>query len=222
MLQTRLLPQPRRHPPRSGRNRKPRHDRPGLRAPWGGARRPGRLDLDAFWKHTIGTGFAAKAIAGKLQVELESAFLAGVLHDLGKTVLHRYFSDYCGAVLQNVRRDGGTLLDAEQAHLGVTHAHIGAQLATLWQFAENYLSVILHHHQPAEAKKYQRLVCLIHVTDVLCWELEFGSGGDSEVPEIDEHALDRFGLRERGLDHLREAVKAEFENAELFLAALSN
>ena len=188
----------------------------------GGESDSGRLDLDAFWKHTIGTGFAAKAIARKLQVELESAFLAGILHDLGKVVLDRYFSDYYSAVLKHVRAEGGTLLDAEASHLGLTHTHIGGQLATQWQFAPHYLNVILHHHNPAEAPRYQRLVCLVHLADALCRELGFGSGGDDETPTIDDHVLDRFSLRERGVDDLREAVELELENADSFLAALSS
>jgi putative nucleotidyltransferase with HDIG domain len=188
----------------------------------GGESEKGRLDLEAFWKHSIGTAFAAKAIARKLQVELESAFLAGMLHDLGRVVLDRYFSDYYGAVLQHVRDKGGALIDAEESHLGLTHTHIGGQLATQWQFAPNYLSAILHHHNPAEANKYQRLVCLVHMADILCREFEFGSGGDDETPAIDDHVLERFSLRERGMDHLREAVKAELDNAESFLAALSS
>lgn len=46
-------------------------------------------DLKAFWEHTVETAFAARAIAKKLQIEVESAFLAGILHDLGKIVLDR-------------------------------------------------------------------------------------------------------------------------------------
>ncbi len=188
----------------------------------GGESEDGRLDLKAFWRHTVGTGFAAKAIARKLQVELESAFLAGILHDLGKVVLDRYFSDYYSAVLRHVRREGGTLLEAEENYLGLTHADIGAQLATQWQFSPQYLNAIHHHHRPAEATRYQRLVCLVHMADALCRELDFGSGGDSETVDIDDHVLDRFSLRDRGVYHLREAVKEELNNADSFLAALSS
>ncbi len=45
------------------------------------------LDANEFWRHSVGVAFAARAIFKKLQAEAESAFLAGMLHDVGKIAL---------------------------------------------------------------------------------------------------------------------------------------
>ena len=180
------------------------------------------LDPTEFWRHAVGVAFASRAISKKLQTEAESAFLAGMLHDVGKIVLDRYFGDFYAEVLKIVE-DGTTLIgDAEQEVLGVTHAEIGGVLATEWKFANNYLNTIMYHHKPSEAARYKRLVCLIHIADSLTRQLKFGSGGDSTVPEIHDSALDQFHLGDRGAQMLTEAVEEELEGADSFLSALAS
>lgn len=180
------------------------------------------LDADEFWRHSVGVGFAARAISKKLQTEAESAFLAGMLHDVGKIVLDRFFVDYYKEVL-NIVSDGKTLIvDAEKDVLGVTHAEIGGVLAAEWKFSNNYLNTIQYHHDPGNAARYKRLVCLIHIADQLTRELGFGSGGDSVVPNVAEAALDQFHMADRGVSMLKEAVEEELEGADSFLAALKS
>jgi HD-like signal output (HDOD) protein len=180
------------------------------------------MDATEFWRHSIGVGFAARAISKKLQTEAESAFLAGMLHNVGKIVLDRFFVDYYKEVLAIVE-DGTTLIvDAEKEVLGVTHADIGGVLATEWKFANNYLNRILYHHRPGEAARYKRLVCLIHIADGITRELGFGSGGDSVVPEIQHAALDQFHMADRGYQMLKDSVEEELEGADSFLAALNS
>ena len=170
----------------------------------------------------MGTAFVARSIAKKLQTETEPAFLAGMLHDLGKVVLDCYFSDYYASVLELVKSEEMPILRAEQEILGLSHAEIGGQLAKEWKFSNSYLNTILYHHQPRQARRYQRLVCLVHIADVLCRQLGYGSGGDDVVPEFDENALTRFSLSESGIQILTEAAEADLQDADSFLSALGN
>jgi len=95
--------------------------------------------------HSVGTAFAARALAKKLSTEVEGAFLAGMLHDLGKVVLDRFFADYYGDVLDYVRdNEGVTLRAAEKEQVGVTHMKIGGQLADAWKFGQAPFSVETH------------------------------------------------------------------------------
>ena len=178
------------------------------------------IDLKEFWKHSVGTAFIARAVSQKLQTETEHSFLGGMLHDLGKIVLDRYFSNYYGEVVQIATEQSRPIFDVEEEILGLTHAEIGGQLAQEWKFPRNHLNTILHHHTPEKTKRDQRLVCLIHIADILCRQFQFGSGGDNTVPEISEHAIKRFSLTDESLQRLTEAAEAELENADAFLATL--
>ncbi|MGA1196692.1 MAG: HDOD domain-containing protein, partial [Candidatus Latescibacterota bacterium] len=121
------------------------------------------LDLKEFWRHSVGTAFVARAVARKLNTEVESAFLAGMMHDLGKIILDRYFGDYYKAVFDVIGGEDITILQAEKEILGVTHAAVGGQLAEEWKFPKNYLNAIAYHHDVRTAPRYQRLVCIIHL-----------------------------------------------------------
>ena len=180
----------------------------------------GGLDVDGFWRHTIGTAVAARALAKKLQVEVESAFLAGILHDIGKIVLDRYFPDYYSGVIKDVEESGSTIAESEYKKLGLTHAEIGGQLATEWHFAENYQNVILYHHDPVRAPRFQRLVCLVHVADAIVRRIGYGNAGDPRQPAIEDSAMDRFGLKENGLQPLIDAAQKDLDEAESIISAL--
>ncbi len=180
------------------------------------------FDRAGFWKHSVGTAFITKAISKKLQTEVESAFLAGMLHDLGKVVLDRCFTDYYKAVIDLSKEKQLWIGDAENKLLSLTHAEVGGQLATEWKFAEKYLYSILYHHDPEATIRYQRLTSLVHIADHLCRKFGYGSGGDEQVPELHLAVLDRFALGERGLAILEELAKKELDNASSFLSALSS
>jgi len=187
---------------------------------FGGQGQSAGLDVKGFWRHTVGTAIASRSLAKKLQVQLESAFLGGILHDLGKIVLDRHFSDYYEGVIKEVSDNGTPIVQAEKARLGLSHAKIGGQLATEWNFAKNYLNVILYHHEPVHAKRYQRLVCLVHVADAIVRRLGYGSGGDTHEPEIDDSAMDRFGINDSGLQKLIDAVQPDLDDGDSILSAL--
>jgi len=180
------------------------------------------FDRAGFWKHSVGTAFITKTIAKKLQTEVESAFLAGMLHDLGKVILDRCFTDYYKAVIDLCQEEQLWIGDAEHQLLSLTHAEVGGQLATEWHFAEKYLYSILYHHDPEATGRYQRLTSLVHLADHLCRKFGYGSGGDDTVPELHPAVLDRFALGERGLAILAELAEKELENASSFLSALSS
>jgi putative nucleotidyltransferase with HDIG domain len=181
----------------------------------------GGLDIKQFWRHSIGTAFISRAVAKKLQTEVEAAFLGGMLHDLGKVVLDRYFADYYGAVFESVTRDSVGIRSAEMNILGVDHQEIGGQLASAWNFSENYSNCILHHHDPSHTERFARLVRVVHIADCICRQLEFGSGGDDIIPEVDSEVMDSFSMGDKGIHILTEAAKADLDDADSFLGALS-
>ena len=179
------------------------------------------FDRDAFWKHSIGTAFMTRGIAKKLQTEVESAFLAGMLHDLGKVVLDRCFAEYYGAVVKQVQDKELFIAEAEYNLLGLTHTDVGEQLAIEWKFAEKYLYSIALHHNPGRARRYQRLVGLVHMADIMCRKAGYGSGGDDLVPDYNQAVLDHFALGDRGVIILEQTANEQLETANGFLAALA-
>jgi len=123
------------------------------------------LDVVHLWQHSTAVGLTAKAICkhlGNFSLA-ETAFLAGLLHDIGKIALDRCFTKEYTPVMQAIK-DGEDLAEAEKRILGVTHTGVGVVVATEWKFPKNIVEVIRDHHEP---KANVFLPGLIHYSDLL-------------------------------------------------------
>jgi putative nucleotidyltransferase with HDIG domain len=102
--------------------------------------------LKPLWQHSMETAFIAKRLAWVYRYEgLDEAYLAGLMHDIGKLVIQQYFPD---AHRQIQSRSGGQsdFLKAEEEVLGMTHAEIAGRMAEHWNFHESLVEAIAHHH----------------------------------------------------------------------------
>lgn len=151
-----------------------------------------KFDRLAFWRHAVGTGVCARVVAARVGCEPESAFTAGLLHDVGKLALHVYFSDVFEAVLD--RRSAGdlTIAEAERELLGYDHSAIGYEIARNWRFPPQIQQAIRDHHDPDAQPS--ALGDVVHVANSLCIALDIGCGGDHQVPRISHAAWARLGL----------------------------
>jgi putative nucleotidyltransferase with HDIG domain len=107
-----------------------------------------RLDPFALWRHSVAVGLVAKGICGlvgRKEAE-ETAYLAGLLHDIGKFALDRCFTEEYAPVAAAVEQ-GFDLLDAEEKLLGLTHAQVGAMVAVNWSFPSPLVEALRDHHQ---------------------------------------------------------------------------
>ncbi len=110
------------------------------------------FSLSMLWEHGMRTACLAKRLAvsaGRGQAEADRAFLAGLLHDIGKLILAAHFSEQYNAVLETVRRDNRSIHAVEREILGVTHAEAGAYLMGLWGVKPEIVKAIALHHSPA-------------------------------------------------------------------------
>jgi putative nucleotidyltransferase with HDIG domain len=125
----------------------------------------GHLDPLRLWQHSVAVGQVARGIcvlAGR-DGDREAAYLAGLLHDIGKLALDQCFPAEYGPVLAAVAA-GAAGLEAEREWLGVTHADVGAMVARQWNFPEPMAAAIHDHHQ-ADAGDF--LTGLVHLSDLL-------------------------------------------------------
>ena len=125
----------------------------------------GHLDPLRLWQHSVAVGLVAKGICGLVgrSGDQETAYLAGLLHDIGKIALDQCFAPEYGPVVAAVE-GGAAGLDAERGLLGITHAEVGAMVAIQWNFPEPLVQAIRGHHEPPPGGF---LAGLIHLCDLL-------------------------------------------------------
>ena len=123
------------------------------------------LDVVRLWQHSTAVGLTAKAICKYLKNNAlaETAFLAGLLHDIGKIALDRCFNDDYLPVLKAIE-DGEDGLEMEKKVLNITHMEVGSIVAANWKFHNDIIEVIRDHHDP---NKGAFLPNLIYYSDLL-------------------------------------------------------
>lgn len=170
------------------------------------------------WRHSVGTAIAARILARKARFpQLEEAFMAGLLHDIGKVILDQYFPQEFAQVLQVAKEKNCSVYEAERAVIGISHAVVGRWIADHWNLPQLLVEVIHYHHQPFENKDYWATTALVHAADIMSREAGIGSGGDNVQLTIQPHVWEWLKLKESDYDEVREQLATELEQAEDFL-----
>ncbi len=103
--------------------------------------------LRGFWTDAVATAVLAQDVAELLGYEVpEEAFVAGLLHDVGKLVLAEHDPGAASGVY-GAGLHGPELLAAETRVFGVNHVEVGAELARRWELPDVLVRAIRRHHQ---------------------------------------------------------------------------
>ncbi|MDR0307728.1 MAG: HDOD domain-containing protein [Chitinispirillales bacterium] len=185
---------------------------------------PAVSDFDAvkFWEHSAACGVASRMLSRNSGSRFSGeAYVAGLLHDMGKIILNQYFGDDFLNVLKQAKECG--LESAEMENLGVSHGEIGAWLAEKWNLPAIICDTVKNHHQPWNASADPAFVALITVADLLCHRIGMGNSGRSVLPEYDERLWDIFSkaaipIDEPDLPQLQSDLLAELDKTENFVS----
>jgi putative nucleotidyltransferase with HDIG domain len=131
------------------------------------------FNLKKFWWHSLRCAFLAKHMASEQDTcHPDEAFLAGLLHDIGKALLWVNLRKTYETLLEQCGNDTDLLL-AGEAHLGATHAEVGAWLLDRWQLEPSIVDCVRYHHEQAERITHAfSMVQIIHVANLLCKDNE--------------------------------------------------
>jgi HD-like signal output (HDOD) protein/signal transduction histidine kinase len=109
----------------------------------------GATDLRAFWKNSLTAAVLARELARHLNYsQPEEAYLAGLLHNVGRLALLATAPKEYG--FNFTARDDEDLCAVEQRTLQITHAEAGAWLIERWQLDSFLADAVLYHHEPGE------------------------------------------------------------------------
>lgn len=107
------------------------------------------IDLRPFWAHAIANAISARTIAARLGYpQIEEAYLAGLLHDIGRLALVSAAPDEYAANFY--ADDGPALCATEERTLEITHPEAGALLIEELALDSFLADSIRYHHEPLE------------------------------------------------------------------------
>ena len=157
---------------------------------------PSRKDLVL---HSLVVAHGARRIAeaSTLEVSPDIAFLAGLLHDIGKLAIHQVMPRGLGRIVQRARSSGWASHLAEREELGTDHAALGRLLARKWHFPQPLETAIWLHHSPAAAANGPDggdLAQMVAVADTLARAPGIGSSGSFDRVQATQQMAERLEL----------------------------
>jgi HD-like signal output (HDOD) protein/nitrogen-specific signal transduction histidine kinase len=142
------------------------------------------FNLKVFWWHSLKCALLSRIFAREIAYgSPEEAFVAGLLHDIGKLALWVNFSDkYTELNKQYEHRP--EMLAAGESQLGATHSQIGAWLLDRWKFQSFVADSALYHHEPLERiADALPLVQIVYTANKLSGQTVDGRGDGIRVAE---------------------------------------
>ncbi len=148
------------------------------------------FDFKAFWRQSVATAVIAKLLAVRYKINPETAFTAGLLHDIGMLVLATRFPQDYAQVQAQRRADDCYIIEAEQKVFGLNHASVGSALAAHWKFPLAIQKAVEQHHD--EHGPTVNLPLVVHAANTLAHALDLCGTHDDLAPPMSEavwHAL---------------------------------
>ncbi|MBL0061196.1 MAG: HDOD domain-containing protein [bacterium] len=163
------------------------------------------------WVHSMATALTARELSRKMRVsDSEVAFTAGLIHDVGKVVLDKYFHEEFKRIVELMDAHNASMMDAETAVLGMNHAEVGLYMAHMWSLPEVLVDAVGCHHAPRSARKDPQLAALIGYADHVVRMLQLGNGG-GEAPELDDQFQAALPLPDGALEQFCEEAGESLE-----------
>jgi putative nucleotidyltransferase with HDIG domain len=153
------------------------------------------LQQGELWRHSVAVAFTARRLAVEVRLApVEEAFVAGLLHDIGKTVLSGFMENAFDEVTRIAHERRIPFHEVEAELLGFDHAQLGAIVASGWSFPPELVEAIRCHHAPGEAELKPALAHCVHLADAACMMMGVGLGREGVMCVLDPVSLAVVGI----------------------------
>lgn len=153
------------------------------------------LPSGGLWEHSIAVAVGAEELASDLKLKSpDHAFTAGLLHDIGKSVLGTFVEVDIGPIMDLVSEEKVSFEVAEHQVLGIDHSEAGAVLLESWNVPSSVAEVCRWHHQPEWHSGEMLVIDLVHVADTMCLMGGIGAGIDASHYQTSPEVAERLKL----------------------------
>ena len=143
----------------------------------------------------------SRKIMGGSRARAEEAFVAGLLHDIGETLLIVYLPERWERATKQSRTTGKLLYQSEQELYHVDHAELGAHLLDAWGLPFPVLEAVAFHHTAPELEHTSlETADAVYIAETLVHAQS--SGADPETA-LDPAYLSRIGAADQVRNFLR-------------------
>jgi len=153
------------------------------------------------WDHSVGCAFIAKHLAEVARLNPEEAFLAGLLHDIGKLV---YISVSRG-IIKDFPIKFKNIEDMLNLIIENDHANMGDIISREWAFPAIIRHCIRYHHSFVCCAEEQKLVMVISLADKICNYNGFGLN-ICNSPPWEDRTVELIGVEPEKVQEITESL----------------
>jgi HD-like signal output (HDOD) protein len=185
---------------------------------WTHVRTPDGWSGAKFNQHALAVGLLSDLIVQGTPVPYpEGAFVAGLLHDIGKLLIATSLSAEFAGIQWMLQEGGHTELECEIEMIGVTHAELSGHALARWNLPRPIQRSATCHHSPDDADSGRlHLSHAVYVADQLAIELGHTVNGYHGPSGPAQEALEALNMPER-MPRILDEFQTEFEVVKAFL-----
>lgn len=127
------------------------------------------LPWKELWTHSIGAAILTREILAStaLQIDDDTDYLTGLLHNVGKVVMAYAFPDELRTLMATPVANPEAFCQLERELIGWDHGHIGAHYIARHQLSEEIVFAVNYHNDPECAPRHGIFAAAVQVADRL-------------------------------------------------------
>jgi putative nucleotidyltransferase with HDIG domain len=183
------------------------------------------ISMSDFWRHALGAAVASEILARKTNYpKPEEAFTCGLLHDIGKLVLHEIDPDRLRDVISSAAATQRSFFEVEREKDLPGHSFLGEVIAAKWGLPQVIRLAIRYHHFDVESMSTvlsgaKPVIHMVRLANQICVKRKVGKSGDASAGEIPSVMLERLKLSRAELEEVELELDTQMEKAGALLSA---
>lgn len=170
-----------------------------------------KRSMERLWRHSVATAHCANEIARLIMLpNLESIFLAGLIHDVGKVMLLELVASPKSTVVRSLQNNPQLLTEV----LENLHPLLGLFICQGWSLPPNFRAAVYFHHSPASCpvKDWIQAIHIVALANTLAKVEGYGmSEGPTETFLASHPSTIALGLSDIKLAMLRVDLNDKLE-----------
>lgn len=178
-----------------------------------------KTSSDEMWWHLVSTAIATENVSNAVgYINKEEAFLAGMLHDIGKVILAKLFPKYIDALITLASMKSLTYEQAEKEMEFPDHVFVAKYLLEKWKFPEMIRIPIEYHHNPSgvEDESFKDITYIIHASDIVSSILNQKAAGNYALPIMKKGAWSYLKLNGTSFLDIIKSTRDSMKKSESF------
>lgn len=183
------------------------------------------FSMPEFWKHALATAVCTELLAKKRNYpKPEEAFTCGLLHDIGKLVLHEIDADRLQAIIKETKARGSTFVEVEREWELPGHSFLGEMIATKWGLPMSIRLAIRYHHfdvskMDSILSSMKPVIQMVRLANQIVVRAMIGKSGDCSEGEITPDMLKPLEMNPEDIDKVISELDNEMHRAGALLNA---